>query len=233
MRVPFVAAAADPEPRPAVSDRAAGVALPAVDRLLDVVQPRRARLRVAQPREPAVQHLPDGAALDRARQRATTGRRPAVRGATRVGASRRRGAGGAGRRAAVERARRRCGRRCASPSCAIRAATSSRPTSPTSRPRSSSSTRCAKSNVTVHRATRGVHGRRQELSGGLVRRDDRPGVPSARDGHVRAAGSSRTSFRIRARRRRRPTTTPAGRWRSRWACSSIASSSRSPGRSRR
>ena len=40
MRIPLVAAAADAEPRSAVSDRAAGVALQAVDRLLDVVQPR-------------------------------------------------------------------------------------------------------------------------------------------------------------------------------------------------
>ena len=69
MRIPLVRAAADSQPRSAVSDRAAGVALQAVGRLLDVVQPRRARLRVAQPREPAVQHLQDGAARDRARQR--------------------------------------------------------------------------------------------------------------------------------------------------------------------
>ena len=48
--------------------------------------------------------------------------------------------------------------------------------------------------ITVQRATRDVHGRRQALSGGLVRREDGAGVPPARDGHVRAAGSSRTSF---------------------------------------
>ncbi len=41
------------------------------------------------------------------------------------------------------------------------------------------------------------------------------------------------NFPYPARRRRRRTTTPAGRWRSRWASSSIASSSRSPGRSSR
>ena len=50
------------------------------------------------------------------------------------------------------------------------------------------------------------------------------GVPAARDRHVRAAGSSQRDSRIPARRRRRRTTTPAGRSRSRWACSSIASS---------
>ena len=38
---------------------------------------------------------------------------------------------------------------------------------------------------------RAVHGRRQELSGQLLRREDRAGVPPARDGHVRAAGSPR------------------------------------------
>ena len=44
-----------------------------------------------------------------------------------------------------------------------------------------------------HRAPRdrGVHGRRQELSGRLLRREDRAGVPAARARHVRAAGSSR------------------------------------------
>ena len=69
MRIPLVPQRQIPNRDLPYPDRAAGVALQAVGRLLDVVQPRRARLRVAQPREPALQHLPDGAALDRARQR--------------------------------------------------------------------------------------------------------------------------------------------------------------------
>ena len=78
-----------------------------------------------------------------------------------------------------------------------------------------------------------VRGAGQEVSGRLVRRDERAVVPAARHRHVRAAGSSRQhSVRRRARRRRR-TITPAGRWRSRWASSSIAFSTASPGRSSR
>ena len=71
MRIPLVLAATDPEPRSALSDRAAGVALQAVDRLFGLVQPRGDRLRGAQPRAPALQHLHDGAAVDRARQQDT------------------------------------------------------------------------------------------------------------------------------------------------------------------
>ena len=104
-----------------VPDRAAGVALQAVDRLLDVVQPRGARLRVAQPREPAVQHLRDGAALDRARQR---GHVDAVADADADALAEQMAAAAAA--AARPSATPRSGRRCASRSCAIRAATSSR-----------------------------------------------------------------------------------------------------------
>ena len=57
-----------PRARPAVPDRAAGVALPPVDRLLGDGQLRGARLRVALPGELPLQHLPDGEELDRARQ---------------------------------------------------------------------------------------------------------------------------------------------------------------------
>ena len=68
MRIPLVLQRQIPNARPALPDRAAGVALPAVDRLLDLVQPGGDRLWRAQPREPALRHLPDGPALDRARQ---------------------------------------------------------------------------------------------------------------------------------------------------------------------
>ena len=69
MRIPLVIERQIPEPRSALPDRAAGVAVQAVDRLFDLVQPRGDRLRGAQPRAPALQHLRDGAAGDRARQR--------------------------------------------------------------------------------------------------------------------------------------------------------------------
>ena len=48
-----------------------------------------------------------------------------------------------------------------------------------------------KTGVAVHRATGAVHGRRQELSGRLLRRQIRPGVPAACPRHVRTAGPSR------------------------------------------
>ncbi len=188
------------------------------------------RLRVAQPREPALQHLPDGAALDRARQ-------PGLRGRRRRRASRRSPSrsGGAGRSPPAALTRRAApGPRCASRSCATRAATSSRPIQPDFPTATKFVNALLESRAsTVHRATRDFDVAGKTLSGGLVRRDDRAGVPAARDRHVRAAGSSRTSFPIPARRRRRRTTTPAGRWRSRWACSSIASSTGSPARSSR
>ncbi len=46
-----------------------------------------------------------------------------------------------------------------------------------------------KSGIAIHRATAAVHGGRQAVSRQLARREDGAGVPSARDGHVRAAGS--------------------------------------------
>jgi hypothetical protein len=57
---------------------------------------------------------------------------------------------------------------------------------------------------------------RQELSGRLVRGQDRAGLPAARDGHVRAAGPPQR-FRYPGGPPNRPTTSPAGRWPCRWA----------------
>src|SRR2546422_854501 len=54
--------------RPALTRRAAKVALPAVGRVLDHRQPCRARLRLALPRDAALQHLPHGDECHRARQ---------------------------------------------------------------------------------------------------------------------------------------------------------------------
>ena len=86
-----------------------------------------------------------------------------------------------------------------------------------------------------HRASRdgAVRRRRHAVSGRLLRGEDGAGVPSARARHVRAAGSSRTTSSIPVVRRFRPTTTPGGRWRSRWAWCSIACSTASTDRSRR
>ena len=55
----------DHERRSAVPDRAAEVALPPVDRVLDHRQSRRARRGLAQPRDLPLQHLQDGEGLDR------------------------------------------------------------------------------------------------------------------------------------------------------------------------
>ena len=150
--------------RPAVPDRAAGVALPPVDRLLGHRQLRGARLRVALQGELPLQHLPDGQELDRARQprhldddaapRRLRPKRPspvrrAGRGDAEVAAARRRPTRIRARRHARTTSRS-C---CATPRSAIRAASSCRPTSRTSRRRPSSSTRCVKIGITSHRAT--------------------------------------------------------------------------------
>ena len=143
---------------PALPDRAAGVALPAVGRLLGDGQLRGLRHRVAQQGELPLQHLPDGEELDRARQpRQLDGhaapdhrgaRRPSAAAGGRGGAAAPAGdepdAGGGGRggRAAVRPRTSRSS--CATPRRATRAATSCRRTSPISRPRPSSSTRCSR-----------------------------------------------------------------------------------------
>ena len=81
-----------------------------------------------------------------------------------------------------------------------------------------------KAGVVVASRDRAVHRRRQAVSGRIVRRQGGAAVPRAPDGHVRAAGSSRTTSRIRAARRVRPTTSPATTSPTRWASSSTASS---------
>mgnify|MGYP003694200915 CR=1 FL=1 len=216
------AAAADSRPRPAVSDRAAGVALPAVDRLLG----HRSTAACSTTRRATARTLlfniyRMGQARDRARQPRLRGRRRRSRIDARRGDDR----AAAGERSRRRRPRQRRGPSCASRSCAIRAATSSRRTSrdfPTATKFINALRRGER-----HRPSRdgGVHGAaaRRYPAGSFVVMTG-AGVPSARDGHVRAAGSSGRSSRIPARRRRRRTTTPAGRSRSRWACSSTACS---------
>ena len=59
------AGSSDHERRPAVPDRAADVALPPVDRVLDHREPRGARRRLAQQGALPLQHLQDGQGLHR------------------------------------------------------------------------------------------------------------------------------------------------------------------------
>jgi hypothetical protein len=95
--------------RSGVPDRAAGMAFPAVDRLLDLAQPRRARLRGAHAREPALQHPGDGAALDPPGQRGHVDAQPeTVRGGGRTHGRRRRKRRAANR---IRPARTSCSRR--------------------------------------------------------------------------------------------------------------------------
>ena len=79
---------------------------------------------------------------------------------------------------------------------------------------------------------RGVHGRRQDLSGRLLRRE----VARRRSGRTCSTCSSRriipTTFRTPVGRRPGRTTAPAGRWPTRWASSSTACSKASTVRSR-
>ena len=78
---------------------------------------------------------------------------------------------------------------------------------------------------------RAVPGGGQVVPGGLLRREGRAGVPATRDGHVRAAESPRrhpVPGRAAAAGRTMP---PAGRSPTRWASSSIGSSTGSTARS--
>ena len=73
--------------------------------------------------------------------------------------------------------------------------------------------RAAQERHHVHEGHRGVQVGGQELSGRFVRRQDRAGVPPARDGYVRAAGSPER-FRVSRRSAESArTTSRAGRWR--------------------
>ena len=177
--------------RPAVPDRAAEVALPPVDRLLDHRQPRGARPRVALPRARSCSTSTGWAGTRSSGAAATPGRRHPKRMPRRCGPrSRRRRsptraefnpAAAAGGRA-HDRAGASTSTCCASRRCATRAATSSRPTRPTSSPPPSSSTRCIK--IGHHGASRdgGVHR--------WAARPTRPGRTSSR----RRRRSGRTSL---------------------------------------
>ena len=210
-------------------DRAAGVALPAVDRLLDVVQPRGASTtRRASARTCSSTSTGWGSARSSAAA-GTPGRRRR-RGSARSP----RRCGGGGRGGDAERDADGVGGAAQARACAIRARyiiPSDQPRFPDRDEVHQRAARGRTSPCSARRAT--FAGRRQDVSGRLVRRDDGAGVPAARDRHVRAAGSSRRDSLSRraadaAVRQRRLDARV-----SRWACSSIACSSRSPGRSSR
>ena len=203
--IPFVPSKQLPGLEPALPDRAAGLALPPVDRLLGDGQLRGARHRVAQQGELPLQHLSDGQELDRARQPRQLDADAAPRSSRR----RTRSSGGRGAAAVARaggdegdagsrrprrpwRARPRSSRSC----CAIRrratrAATSCRRTSRTFPTATKFVNALLKTGITVHRATAPFTVGGQELSRRLVRREDGAGVPAARARHVRAAGPPR------------------------------------------
>ena len=189
-----------------------------------------------------VQHLPDGAELDRARQHATPGRSYPQADRRRCNAAIAQGSAG---RDAGGRRRRRGGRsadsRHRSPAKyyeMLRDPAMRDPRGyilPADQPDFLTATKFV--NALLKTASPCIARRRRSrsaarVSRGLVRGEDGAGVPAARARHVRAAGSSRTTSSIRAGRRSRRTTTPAGRWPIRWASSSTASSKASTGRSR-
>ena len=164
---------------------AAEVALPPVGRLLGDGQQGGPRLRLAAPRAAALQHLADGQERHRPRQpRQLDGHAEGRRGG-RSGRGRRRAArpGPAARRefAGVQRS-------SATRPSATRAATSSRPTSPTSSPRPSSSTCCSApaSRSTGRRPTFEVGGKKYPAGSYVVK--SAQAFRAARPRHVRAAG---------------------------------------------
>ena len=201
MRIPLVHGSPAADERPRVSDRAAGMALPPVDRLLGLAATARFSTSRRDEGELPLQPLRDGQALDRARQHGHVDAAAAsVRGDRRPrslgGAGGAAPAAGAARRAGAAARRRRqrrprCGPRCTSRTIAIRARyiiPSSQPDFPTA---TQVHQRAARDRH--HRAARDarVHRRRaRRYPAGSYVVLDRAGVPAARDGHVRAAGSS-------------------------------------------
>ena len=178
-----------------------------------VAESRRARHRVADAGELSLQHLRDGQELDRARQpRHVDGRRIGTPPCeAKLGDRRRRRGRARGRAHAAANA----GRGMPTLWAALHKPELRDPRGyiiPSDQADFPTATKfinaLRETGITVHRATRDFDGRGQDVSGRLVRRADGAGVPPARDRHVRAAGSSRTTSRIRARRRRRRTTTP-------------------------
>ena len=201
--IPFLPQRQLPDSNLHCADRAAGVALPAVDRLLGHRQLRGPRHRLAEPREVPLQHLPDGEELDRARQPRQLDGHAAPRSSP-------------PQRALAPAARRTGARQTPSgdePATASAAAAADAAGSPEDfekllrdpamrDPRGfilpvgsaglpdRDEVRQRADQDRRHRAPRdrAVHRRRQELSGRIVRREGGAGVPAARARHVRAAG---------------------------------------------
>ena len=241
MRIPLVMDRQLPTSDIAYPVAAAGMALPPVDRLLGLVQPRDSRHRVADERELPLQPLRDGQALDRARQHGHVDAAPAsVRG----------GSGAAGRIRAFDRLRAggrgapggRGGRGGGGNDDALWAALH-KPADrdprafmiPSSQPDFPTATRFVnallETGITVQRATREFSAQGKTYPAGsfvvLTAQAFRPHVMDMFEPQDHP-----DNFPCRAARRRGRTTTPAGRSRFRWASSSIGFSTRSPDRSR-
>ena len=189
--------------------RAAGVALPAVDRLRDHQQSRHPRPGLALPRDVPLQHL---------RAWARTRSRRAARLLDRHAEAHRGARSGRGGGSAAAR-RGAAARRPAAATAAARAPAGggfgarALPTELYNtvlhdpkmrdprgyiipvrsagfrRPRRSSSMRCSRPASRVLRATAPFQVAGKSYPAGLVRREDGAGLPAARHGHVRAAGS--------------------------------------------
>ena len=210
-------------------------------------QPRHAGPGLALSRDLPVQHLAHGHELDRARQQGLLDRHAQAHRGARSGGCGAPPAGGRRRTRRPRRTRRRRAAAAMRPAggdtpggggfggaaraaggalqhrparsarCAIRAATSF----PSDQADFANATEFVnallKNGITIHQGDRGVHRGRQELSGGVVRGEDRAGLPAARARHVRAAGPSQRFRAIPAARRSGRTTSPAGRSPCRWA----------------
>ncbi len=216
MRIPLVLAAADPVRRPRAADRAAGVALRAVDRLLDVARTARcSTTRRACARTCSTTSTRWGGARSSAAA-GTRGRR--TRGATRRS-----------RRGCRTPATRRRGRRMHAPELRDPRGY----VIPVDQPDFPTATKFVNALLETghHRAARDARRSRSpaaRIRRRLVRRADGAGVPAARDGHVRAAGApgrlpvSRRAADAAVRQRGLDARVPDGR------SSSIACSTASP-----
>ena len=176
---------------PALSDRTAGMALPAVGRLFSHRELRRLRHRFAEQGELPLQHLSDGQELDRARQPGQLDA-DAAPGHCRAGGSRRSGRAG-GSRDAARWPRRRCGVQVAAARTGDARPARLHPARGPSRLSGRDRVhQCfdqgRRDGASRHRA---LQRRRQELPGEFLGREVGSGIPPARARHVRASGPPR------------------------------------------
>ena len=227
--------------RAAAADRAAGMEVPPVGRLLRVGEPRAPRPRVALPRAVPVRPLEDGQGRDRQGQQdswtispkrvdAMVAQITKDRAAAPAGGAAEAGRGGgrgAGRWQSGQRGRQRSLHGVAQEAGRSRSARV-HPEQRAERLPDGDEVHAGAAEVRRDRASRDgqLQHERQELSGRLVGRDDEPGVPLARASTCSSRRIIRMTSVIRVARRSRRTTTPDGRSPTRWACSSIVRSMR-------